>query len=436
MNKVLTIIMAGGEGTRLSVLANRRAKPAVPFGGIYRIIDFTLSNAMHSGARWVGVVTQYRPYSLADHLGMGEWWGLSRMGRKLKVLSPHTGEKDSAFYSNTADAVYRNIEFIKRFPECTEVLILSGDHIYKMDYRPMLEMHRAQKARLTLATQEVPWEDTSRFGLMVCDGSGRIVRFQEKPKKNPLSNKASLGIYIFDLPGLIEALQEDQADPDSRHDFGGDIIPRLIDRGEPVYNYDFDGYWRDVGTIPAYMDTSMEALDPASPLDIAGWGLRTNMDQIPLAKQHPARIAEGSARRSLLSRGVVVEGEVTESILSPGVRIGRGARVHRSILLHDVTVESGAVLEDVIIDKHCRIGRGAVIGDPELGEKPNDIRPDLMSRGTVVIGKGAEIDDGIRVGRNSLVYPYVDVSRYGRKIEAGTTCFGEMALHAGQPLGG
>ncbi|MCE5228649.1 glucose-1-phosphate adenylyltransferase [bacterium] len=434
MNKVLTIIMAGGEGTRLSVLANRRAKPAVPFGGIYRIIDFTLSNVMHSGARWVGVVTQYRPYSLADHLGLGESWGFSRMGRKLRVLAPHTGEKDSAFYSNTADAVYRNVEFIKRFPECTEVLVLSGDHIYKMDYRPMLEVHRANRSRLTIATQEVPWEETSRFGLMVCDSKDRVIRFQEKPKKNPLSNKASLGIYIFDLPSLIEALQEDQADPDSQHDFGGDIIPRLIDRGEPVYNYSFNGYWRDVGTIPAYMETSMEALDPTSPLDLESWGLRTNVEQIPLNKQHPSHIAAGgSVKRSLVSRGVTIEGDVRESILSPGVRIGRGARVRRAILLHDVVIEDGAVVEDAIIDKHCRIGRGSHVGCPELGDRPNDIRPDLLSNGTVVIGKGAEIEPETRIGRNSLIFPYVETISVGRIVPAGTTCFGDMAAHVAKP---
>ena len=429
MNRVLTIIMAGGEGTRLSVLANRRAKPAVPFGGIYRIIDFTLSNAMHSGARTVGVVTQYRPYSLVDHLGMGESWGLSRMGRKLKVLSPHTGEKDSAFYSNTADAIYRNIEFIKRFPECTEVLILSGDHIYKMDYGRMLELHRRRSARLTIATQEVPWEDTSRFGLMVCDDGGRIQKFQEKPKHDPLSNKASLGIYIFDLPGLIDALHEDQSDPNSRHDFGGDIIPRLIDRGDAVYNYDFDGYWRDVGTIASYVDTSMEALDPDSPLNIERWGVRTNQEQIALSRQHPAVLGHAaSVRRSLISKGVIIDGEVEDSILSPGVRIGKGARVRRSILLHDTHVDEGAFLEDCILDKHSRVGRDARIGDPDLGDHPNEIRPDLLSRGTTVLGKGAEVAAGVRIGRNCLIYPAVEVQRYGQTINSGITCFGDMGF--------
>ena len=189
MNHVLTIIMAGGEGTRLSVLADRRAKPAVPFGGIYRIIDFALSNVMHSGGHHVGIITQYRPYSLVDHVGLGEAWGLSGFGRLAKILSPHTGDKYDNFYRGTADAIFHNIEFIQRFPDASEVLILSADHIYRMDYRPMLALHRNSGAQLTIATQAVPWEDTKRFGIMVCDEGGRIVQFQEKPQSGPLSDQ-------------------------------------------------------------------------------------------------------------------------------------------------------------------------------------------------------------------------------------------------------
>lgn len=424
MNNVLTIIMAGGEGTRLSILADRRAKPALPFGGIYRIIDFALSNVMHSGGHKVGIITQYRPYSLVDHVGLGEAWGLTGFGRMVKILSPHTGDKFTNFYRGTADAIFRNIEFIERIPEASEVLILSADHIYKMDYRPMLSLHREKGAHLTMATQEVPWEETSRFGIMVHDESGRITQFQEKPKTNPLSNKASLGIYIFNRNFLIKALREDQADPNSSHDFGQDIIPKLI-RTADVYNYDFKGYWRDVGTIRSYVETSMEALDPGSGLDLKGWGLRTNQKEIPLNCQFPLRMAPGAkVKRSLISKGVVVEGEVEDSIVSPGVWIGRGAKVRRSILLHQARVEEDCVLEDVIVDKHGVISRGARIGDPTLGDQPNSYVSHLLDHGTTVIGKGAVVPPGVALGRNCMVFPGVKFQKEpGEKIPAGSTFF-------------
>lgn len=424
MHNVLTIIMAGGEGTRLSVLAERRAKPAVPFGGIYRIIDFTLSNVMHSGGQNVGIVTQYRPYSLVDHVGLGEAWGFTGFGRTAKILSPHTGGPEKSFYLNTADAIYRNIEFLERFPNATEVLILSADHIYKMDYRPMLALHRQRNAHLTIATQEVPWDETARFGIMVTDDTGRIVQFQEKPKTNPLSNKASLGIYIFNKAFLINALKEDHVDPNSKHDFGGDIIPSLIHRAS-VFNYDFEGYWRDVGTIQSYVETSMEVLDPDSGLDLAGWGVRTNQTEIPLAFQHPARLAPGaSSKRSLLSMGSIVEGSVEDSILSPGVRIGRGAQVRNCILLHQVRIEEDCVVENAIIDKNGVVSRGSRIGDPALGDEPNSHVPHLINQGTSVIGKAAVIPPGIRMGRNCLVFPNVRVQAApGETVKSGSTFF-------------
>jgi glucose-1-phosphate adenylyltransferase len=424
VDKVLTIIMAGGEGTRLSVLANRRAKPAVPFGGVYRIIDFPLSNVMHSGGRYLGVITQYRPYSLGDHIGLGEWWGFAGYGRKAKILSPHTGDKDSSFYLNTADAVYRNIEFLERFPDVTEVLILSGDHIYKMDYRPMLEAHRKRGGVLTLATQEVPWEETGRFGVMVCGADQRITQFQEKPNKDPLSNKASLGIYVFNRRGLVEALLEDQAREDSEHDFGRDLIPRLIATAE-VYNYDFSGYWRDVGTIRSYMETSMEALDPESGLRLHDWDVRTNYHELAPYLQHAACLGPHAAvRHALVGRGCRIEGEVEDSILSPGVRVGRGARVRRSILLHEVVVGENCQLDDVIIDKCGCVGDGCRLGDPALGADANRIFPHLLADGTTVIGTRARVGAGLRMGRNGLVYPHVCVDdRQGREVPAGTTFF-------------
>jgi glucose-1-phosphate adenylyltransferase len=403
MNKVVTIIMAGGEGTRLSVLAERRAKPAVPFGGIYRIIDFTLTNAMFSGVCRLGVVAQYRPYSLVDHVSRGEWWGLGGIGRVCHMLTPYTGDADSTFYLNTADAVYRNIDFLERFEDAEEVLILSGDHIYRMDYRPMLAVHRDTHATLTIATQQVPWEDTSRFGLMVCDDSGRITQFQEKPKSDPLSNKASLGIYIFNKRKLIDWLRSDHVDPHSKHDFGHNIIPSMI-HAERVQNYTFEGYWRDVGTIKSYLDTSMEALDPASGLDLGGWGVCTNHQQIPLRYQYPLGVrGKAEIHNAMIARGSHVEGTVINSILSPGVVVKRGARVENSVLLNGVVVEEGATLTRTIIDKNAHIGAGAALGDPTLGDAPNAAKPHLLNDGTTVVGKSARIPAHARIGRNCLI---------------------------------
>ena len=423
MNRVLTMIMAGGAGTRLSVLSNRRAKPAVPFCGIYRIIDFALSNAMHSGVRQLGIVTQYRPYSLADHFGLGEWWGLSGFGRTGKIRSPHTGNREASFYTNSADAVFHNIEFIQRFPNCTEVIILSGDHIYQMDYRPMLHLHRDKGATLTLATQEVPWEETSRFGIMVCNKENRITRFQEKPKQNPLSNKASLGIYVFNRDALIQILKRDQDDPDSSHDFGNDIIPSLI-QSEPVFNYDFRGYWRDVGTVKSYMDTSMEALDPTSGFDLEAWGVRTNHREIPLNNQFATRVAPGaSINHSLLSKGSLIEGHVRDSIISPGVHIGPGTVVRNSIVLHGVEIENDCVIDHAIIDKNCHIGRGVQIGQPELGSQANKDYPHLLDTGITVLGKSTHLWPNVRLGRNCLVFPDVHVGTEGAGAWAAGSTF-------------
>ena len=422
MNRVLTMIMAGGKGSRLLVLADKRAKPAVPFGGIYRIVDFVLSNAMHSGVPHLGIVTQYRPYSLTDHFGLGESWGFERFGSKAKVLSPYTGSQASSFYKGSADSLYQNIEFIERFPHVSEIVILSSDHIYKMDYRAMLEFHRENGAKLTVATQQVPWEETSRFGIVIADDTSRIRGFQEKPRTGPQSNQASLGIYIFGRRTLLEALHADHHNPDSTHDFGCDIIPRLVSE-VPSYRYEFTGYWRDVGTIRSYYETSMDGLNPASGLDLAGWGIRTNHREIPLNHQYPSRLEAGaSVSHSFVSKGTLIGGTVINSILSPGVQIERGARVSGCILLHNVRVGEGCVLENAIVDKNCILESGVRIGDAELGADVNRYRSDLLDQGTTVIGKNVRISKDTRIGCNCLLYPDLRLDdRPARELSAGTT---------------
>jgi glucose-1-phosphate adenylyltransferase len=286
--RTVAMILAGGEGSRLSVLSEKRAKPAVPFGGIYRIIDFTMSNVMHSEVPVVGICTQYKPYSLADHVSTGEAWGFARRGRMARVLPPYKGEVDSDWYAGTADAIYQNLEFLARFHP-NLVLVLSGDHVYRMDYRPMIVFHLECKAALTIACQEVPLEEVSRFGIAETDARSRIIGFQEKPKESPRSNLANLGIYVFDTAILADRLRADAHDKKSTHDFGRDVIPSMI-ASDPCYAYPFSGYWRDVGTYHSYWQAHMDLLDPRSGLEINRWEVCTAAKSLGEGTLVPARI--------------------------------------------------------------------------------------------------------------------------------------------------
>ncbi|MFH1679373.1 MAG: sugar phosphate nucleotidyltransferase [Candidatus Eisenbacteria bacterium] len=399
MRETVVMLLAGGGGTRLNILAHLRAKPAVPFGGMYRIIDFTLSNVMNSGIGSVGVLTQYKPLSLMGHLGTGEPWDMVGRTRGIKILPPRTGEKDSDWYRGTADAIRQNLDQMMRGdPE--QVLILSGDHIYYMDYSPMLRFHRERGAQLTIAMREVPWEETRHLGVARTDPSGRIVEWQEKPEE-AASNLASMGIYAFDATYLLRALRETKG-----NDFGNDIIPLALEN-DRVFAYPFKGYWRDVGTLQAYWEANRDLLDCASGVDLQKWRVRTNLEEVGrLGDRPPARIApEGKVVESLLSPGCVVEGEAVRSVLSPGVRIARGARVVDSVLMHDTRVGKGAVVERVIADKSVAIGEGAAIGWGGGDAPPNREFPGHLSSGLTVIGKHAAVPAGARVGANSIVYP-------------------------------
>jgi len=419
--KVVTMILAGGQGSRLGILSETRAKPAVPFAGQYRIIDFALSNALHSDLPYVGILTQYRPYSLMEHLRYLESWGFTGRGRMGSVLPPYRGQTDASWYAGTADAVYQNLNFIDRF-DCELVLVLSGDHIYRMDYRKMIQFHVDHEAELTVACQPVPWEETPRFGVMKTKSDDRIVAFQEKPKQDPISNLASLGIYVFNADMLNRRLREDAPRQDSMHDFGNNIIPRMIEE-DRVFCYEYRDYWRDVGTLDSYWEANMEAIDGASGLDLAGWDVRTNMNPTLAMSHRPARILPlGTARNSLISKGCMIGGEVEQSVLSQGVIVREGARVSRSVILDDCVIGEGAVVENAIMDKRVIVGRNAVVGvGPDL---PNRTHPDILSGGLTVIGKGARLPAGIHIGRNVLIRSGASESEFeAEEVESGS-CVG------------
>jgi glucose-1-phosphate adenylyltransferase len=405
----LVMLLAGGVGSRLNILASRRAKPAVPFGGSYRIIDFTLSNVMHSGIARVGILTQYKPFSLMDHVRGGEPWDLAGRERGIKILPPYTSEGEADWYKGTADAVYQNIWFMQDFrPE--KVLILSGDHIYRMDYERMISAHEASGADLTIAAMRVPWEETHRFGVMVADHDGWISEFQEKVH-GATSNLASMGIYVFSYPALLEELQRVVATRRG-FDFGHDVIPGMVGRRR-LLCYPFEGYWRDVGTLKSFHDANMDCLDPGSGLDLAAWQLATSPDEHGRGDRPPLRVGpEAKITNSLLARGCVVEGTVENSVVFGGARIGRGAHVRDSILFQDSRIGDDAVVDYAILDKETAVGQGAHIG-AGTSTAANQMFPSHLDCGITVLGKQASVPPGLAVGKNCIVYPGVDLAGRG-----------------------
>lgn len=363
MDRVRAVILAGGEGSRLSVLTAKRTKPAVPFGGKYRIIDFTLSNCVNSGIFDVMILAQYRPHSLIEHIGAGGPWDLNRdFTGGVRIFTPYKARGSSNWYTGTADAVQQNFLFIKNsHPDL--ILILSGDHIYRMDYAAMVRYHRQMQADLTMATIRVPLEEASRFGILAVDQDLRVTDFVEKPSQPP-SNLANMGVYLFDHDVLDKALWEDNKVPGSSHDFGKDILPRLVAEGKRVFAYPFQDYWVDVGTVESYWQAHMDLLaePPSMDLNDRSWIVHTRTEERP-----PVRLARGAeiidsmiADGCILAPGAVVE----RSVLSPGVRIGPGAIVRESVLLTDVVIEAGAKVERAILDKRVKIGAEAHVGAP------------------------------------------------------------------------
>ncbi|MFL5754850.1 MAG: glucose-1-phosphate adenylyltransferase family protein [Chloroflexota bacterium] len=387
----MAVVLAGGEGERLSILSSVRAKPAVPFGGKYRIIDFTLSNCVNSGIDNVVVLTQYNPRSLNDHIGLGRPWDLDRNTGGVKLLQPYIRRgRVAEWYRGTADAVLQNLNVLEPDPADT-IVILAGDHIYKMDYTPFLAAHRRHRADVTIAVRRVPIADAPRMGILALDDHGKVVDWQEKPK-HPKSDLASMGVYVFSKRALRRWLAE------SRPDFGSHVVPAMIDGGARVFGYRFDGYWQDVGTIQSYWDTNMALLEDVPDLDLYDkeWLIHTRSEERAPAKIGPT----AQVHRSLVSHGCLINGTVVNSVLSPGVRVDVGAVIRDSILMFDTTVRSGAVVDRAILDKEVVVGQGATVGDGPDFDTPNRNEPTRLNTGITVVGKRTNIPRGTRIGRN------------------------------------
>lgn len=417
MNNVFAMILAGGQGDRLSILSEQRAKPAVVFGGQYRIVDFALSNCSNSGITNVAVLPQYRPRSLVNHIGAGHPWGFDSLDGAIQILQPYLGRADSDWYSGTADAVYQNLYVIEE-SRAREVLILAGDHIYLTSYRNMIAYHRSQAADATVAVYSVPREDANRFGILDLDSNGRMVDFQEKPD-NPKGAWASMGVYVFNKDVLVEQLQADADLGDaSTHDFGRNIIPRIFSTHR-VFGYQYQSYWRDVGTIESYWSAHMDLIAPNPPLNLeeTDLKLRTAGGIMP-----PARFGRSATvTESMISPAAVINGSVSRSVISPGVVIEEGATVRESIIQHKCVIRSGAVVDRSILDKEVTVGRGAVVGEGD-DSIANFERPDIVNSGINVIGKRVEIPAGLHVGRNVVIGPGVSEElREMTTLESGST---------------
>ena len=393
--EMIAMLLAGGQGSRLGVLTEKVAKPAVAFGGKYRIIDFPLSNCINSGIDTVGVLTQYQPLRLNTHIGIGIPWDLDRNEGGVTVLPPYEKSTSSEWYTGTANAIYQNLAYMEQYnPDY--VLILSGDHIYKMDYEVMLDFHKVNKADITIACMPVPIEEASRFGIMVTDESNRITEFEEKPE-HPSSNLASMGIYIFSWPVLKEALiaLKDQ----NGCDFGKHILPYCKEKGQRLFAYEYNGYWKDVGTLGSYWEANMELIDiiPEFNLYEEFWRIYTKGDVIP-----PQYISEDAVvDKCIIGEGTEVYGEVHNSVIGPNVVIGRGSVIRDSIIMKNTSVGENVVMDKAIVAEDVVVGNNVVIGCGE--EAPNVLKPAVYSFGLAAIGENSVIPDNVKIGKNTAI---------------------------------
>ena len=362
-NKVVAMLLAGGQGSRLKTLTKHIAKPAVPFGGKYRIIDFALSNAANSGISDIGILTQYKPLQLNNHIGIGSAWDFDRNTGGLRILPPFTSEDGGRWYTGTANAIFENIDFIDEIdPEY--VLILSGDHIYKMDYNDLLKDHKRTGADVTIAVMEVPWEEASRFGILNTDENNAIVEFDEKPE-NPKNNLASMGIYMFNWTDLRKYLIKDSEDPDTDHDFGKNILPNMLNNGKKMYAWKYNGYWKDVGTVRSFWESNMDLLDENSTLNLydRNWRIYTRAKNLP-----PQFIGRGSiVRNSLINEGCIVSGELNNSILFADVVVEPGAVINNSVVLSGCVVKKDAIINNAVVLENMIVDEGMEIGNQDNG---------------------------------------------------------------------
>ena len=393
--EMIAMLLAGGQGSRLGVLTEKVAKPAVAFGGKYRIIDFPLSNCINSGIDSVGVLTQYQPLRLNTHIGIGIPWDLDRNEGGVTVLPPYEKSTSSEWYTGTANAIYQNLAYMEQYnPDY--VLILSGDHIYKMDYEVMLDFHKVNKADITIACMPVPIEEASRFGIMVTDESNRITEFEEKPE-HPSSNLASMGIYIFSWPVLKEALiaLKDQ----NGCDFGKHILPYCKEKGQRLFAYEYNGYWKDVGTLGSYWEANMELIDiiPEFNLYEEFWRIYTKGDVIP-----PQYISEDAVvDKCIIGEGTEIYGEVHNSVIGPNVVIGKGSVIRDSIIMKNTSVGENVVMDKAIVAEDVVVGNNVVIGCGE--EAPNVLKPAVYSFGLAAIGENSVIPDNVKIGKNTAI---------------------------------
>ena len=413
------MLLAGGQGSRLGVLTAKVAKPAVAFGGKYRIIDFPLSNCINSGVDTVGVLTQYQPLRLNAHIGIGIPWDLDRNVGGVTVLPPYEKSANSEWYTGTANAIYQNLEYMESYnPDY--VLILSGDHIYKMDYEVMLDFHKANNADVTIAAMPVPMEEASRFGIVVADNEKRITAFEEKPAV-PRSNLASMGIYIFSWKVLRDALIEKRDVPGC--DFGKHVIPYCFEEDKRMFVYEFNGYWKDVGTLGSYWEANMELLDivPDFNLYEEYWKIYTNSSILP-----PQFLGENaSIEKSIVGNGTEIYGDVKHSVLGAGVTIGKGSVVRDSIIMQDVEIGEGCVIEKAIIAENVNIGDGVTIG---VGaDTPNKEKPNIYGFGLATIGENSVIPSNVQIGKNTAISGVTEKEDY----VDGALASGEILIKAG-----
>ncbi len=402
--EMIAMLLAGGQGSRLGVLTSKVAKPAVAFGGKYRIIDFPLSNCINSGVDTVGVLTQYQPLRLNTHIGIGIPWDLDRNIGGVTVLPPYEKSSNSEWYTGTANAVYQNLEYMESFhPEY--VLILSGDHIYKMDYELMLDFHKANGAEVTIAVMPVSMEEAGRFGIMITDENKRVREFEEKPE-HPRSNLASMGIYIFNWNVLKEALIAMADQP--ALDFGKHVIPYCHRKGSPLYAYEFSGYWKDVGTLHSYWEANMELIDivPEFNLYEEYWKIYTKSEIQP--PQYFS--ADSVIERSIVGEGSTICGEVYNSVIGCGVTIGKGAVVRDSIIMNQTQIGAGCELSKAIVAENAVIGEHVRLGVGE--EVENEAAPHIYNHGIVTVGERSVVPDGVTVGKNSVIFGVTDLSDY------------------------